>query len=296
MLRSIIVLPALLISQAAHAQTTCAEARGGDVRQVQPRIIAIPFTREGDDLRTVLEANLNGRVAVAKVQQALDQRGFASIDFLGALRAVERAGGIQTLSQTDLKSAIVEQARADIYIEIETEIETSAGGLNSAVIIMRGYLTANGLSLGNRVGRSPRNRAEPSRLIERAVDDESEPLLAMMQEKFSDFTVNGVPIGVNISAAVGAAHEPGTRVGTATVADLVEDWMAQHAWKNQYTISSVTDKRLTFDEVRIPMRDPETCRNFTPTQFGRDLRRFLQDRGVPSTLTVSHGNIFVELQ
>lgn len=287
-----------VIPAAARTQepAVCQDVAGGTAVTSQPRIVAIPFTRQGEDLRTILEENLSRRVAVTKVQQALDERGFSATDFLGAVRVASLIEGWETMSQTDIKSAILDRARADIYIELETEMETRTTGSHAAVVIMRAFLSANGMSLGNRVGRSPWSRVSELQLIEKAIELESEPLLAMMQEKFDGFFADGVPIQLNVSAREGAENDLETWVGDLTVGDIVEEWVADHAWKNQYDVTALTAKRMFFGEVRIPMRDPQTCRNFSPLRFAQQLRRHLAQNRVRSTVTLTNGNVFIELR
>jgi len=282
----------------AHAQQTaaCQDVAGGTVVTSQPRVIAIPFTRQGEDLRTILEKSVSRRVAVAKVQQALDERGFSATDFLGAIRAASVIEGWETMSQTDIKSAILDRARADIFIELETYMETRPTGSHAAVVIMRGFLSANGMSLGNRVGRSQWSHASESQLVEKAIEQESEPLLSMIQEKFDGFFVDGVPIQLNVSAREGAENDMETWVGDFTVGDIVEEWVADNAWQNQYDLTALTAKRMFFSEVRIPMRDPKTCRNYSPLRFGQLLRRHLAQNTIRSAITLTNGNLFIELR
>ena len=49
---------------------------------VQPQIMVMPFTKEGEDVRTILDANPKFRIAVAKVKEAFSKRGFKVKDFL----------------------------------------------------------------------------------------------------------------------------------------------------------------------------------------------------------------------
>ena len=49
---------------------------------VQPKIMVIPFTKEGEDIRTILENDENKRIALTKIKEAFDERGISTIDFL----------------------------------------------------------------------------------------------------------------------------------------------------------------------------------------------------------------------
>jgi hypothetical protein len=283
----------------ARACTAAGAAAGGAAVKRQPRIIVVPFTKAGEDIRTVLEADVNRRVAVIKIQEAFDRRGFSAGDFLGIVRSLSVRQG-SPMSQTDMLAQIFEIARADIYVEVELNVEQS-GNLQSVASLMRGYLTANGLSLGNKIGRSPKQQlgTEVSRLVENATNAANvDPLLDLMQEKFDEYNENGVPITMDISMRDGAQIGPQTDVPgkDATLADLIEDWLNKNAWKSIYNVSLVTETRMGLDEVRIPMLDPQTCRNFSPQRFGRELVNYLRTINVRATAAVNAGSLLIELR
>ena len=50
-----------------------------NVVTVQPKVMVIPFTKEGQDIRTILEADINKRVALTKVKEKFDLRGFTTV-------------------------------------------------------------------------------------------------------------------------------------------------------------------------------------------------------------------------
>jgi hypothetical protein len=283
----------------AKACTAAGDAAGGAAVKRQPRIIVVPFTKSGEDIRTVLEADVNRRVAVTKIQEAFDRRGFSAGDFLGIVRSLSTRQG-SPMAQSDLLSQIFEAARADIYVEVELSVEES-GSLRSVAAIMRGYLTANGLSLGNKIGRSPKQQlgTEVSRLVEVATGAANvDPLLDLMQEKFNEFNQNGVPITLDISAKEGAKAKPGMDVPgkNATLADLIEDWVRTHAWKSIFNLSMSTDTKMGFDEVRIPLLEPTTCRNNSPLRFGRELASYLRSINVGASTAVNGGSLLIELR
>ena len=55
----------------------------------QPKIMVIPYTKQGEDIRTILEADQNKRVVLTKIKEAFDERGFSTIDFIAKLKAIE---------------------------------------------------------------------------------------------------------------------------------------------------------------------------------------------------------------
>ena len=48
----------------------------------RPKIMVIPYTTQGEDIRTVLENDVNKRIALTKIKEAFDQRGYTTVDFL----------------------------------------------------------------------------------------------------------------------------------------------------------------------------------------------------------------------
>ena len=48
---------------------------------VQPKIMVIPYTKQGEDIRTILENDVNKRITLTKVKEAFDSRGYTTVDF-----------------------------------------------------------------------------------------------------------------------------------------------------------------------------------------------------------------------
>ena len=93
------------------------------VTTVQPKIMVIPYTKEGEDIRTVLEADVNKRIALTKIKEAFDSRGFTTVDFTAKLKAAGDNAIFAADNQTDLKSQIIWMSGADVYVEAETDVQ-----------------------------------------------------------------------------------------------------------------------------------------------------------------------------
>jgi len=103
----------LLFSGFAFAQNKSTES-GGQVVTVQPKIMVIPYTKEGEDLRTILEQDETRRIAIAKIKEGFDSRGFTTVDFVAKLKAAKANNIFTSDNQTDIKTQIVEMSGADI--------------------------------------------------------------------------------------------------------------------------------------------------------------------------------------
>ena len=79
-----------------------------EVVTVQPKIMVIPYIREGEDLRTELENDENKRVAIAKIKEGFDSRGFTTVDFVARLKAAKDNNIFTSENQSDIKSQIIQ--------------------------------------------------------------------------------------------------------------------------------------------------------------------------------------------
>ena len=295
-----IALAAAPVVAAAQADACVAgDSRGGTTNTVQPSIIVIPFTREGEDMRTVLESDPLRRVAATQIKEGFDNLGFQTVDLRGVIQAVDRAGALSMDAETDFKTAVIRESRADIYVEAEVLGPESSGDLQSVSVIRTAYLTTNGLSLANNIGHSGRYRGvEVSRLVQRAAETDMDAFLATMQRAFDDILQNGAVIGVEITVGQGAEYDLESEVGPDNdlLSFVIEDWFAENALYGDYNVSGVTSLRMVLDAVKVPLRDPETCRNYNPTQFAREFIRYLRTLDVRASPTISRGLIVIELQ
>jgi len=286
-----------LTGTAAVAQRPSESARGGVSVQVQPKIMVIPLVKEGEDLRKLIEADFNTRLALTAVKEGFDDRGFTTIDARAIIASLSNDDVIQSTSQSDLKSRVIEQSRADIYVEVDMQVQ---GGVQNQVVSLTttSHLAANAMSLSNKsVTVGPFNGVPLPMIVTRAAKEKLEPFLTTMQEKFTGFVDNGVPIRMSISVAQGAknlSREVGPNKDE--LGDAIEEWVSKNAYKNNYHIAGRTPLMINFDEVRIPLFDPGTNNNFNVSRFSLELVRHLRTLDVRAARSMTGGTIYVEIQ
>jgi hypothetical protein len=261
---------------------------------VQPKIMVIPYTKEGEDLRTLLENDENKRIAVAKVKDAFDSRGFTTVDFVVKLKAAEEDKVFTSDNQTDIKSRIIDISGADIYVQVEVIIEKSNSG-NSVKIILTAYEASTGNSLANKVGESGKFYTEDfNKLTSRAVENCAEDFMNVMQSKFTDILNNGKSVIVNLSFDAGSQIKMSSEIGSdgLPLSDQVESWIGKNAFKNNYHIQGTTDYKMIFDDVKIPLKDQSTGTNYNPNKFALELFMFLKGLGLQPKKDVNGNTIY----
>jgi hypothetical protein len=275
-----------------------AAGSGGQVVTVQPKIMVIPYTKEGEDLRTVLEQDENKRIAIAKIKEGFDGRGFTTVDFVAKLKAAKDNNIFTSDNQTDIKTQIVEMSGADVYVQAEVIVDKGQSG-SSVKLILTGYEISTGNSLSNKVGESGRFYTEDfNKLASKATESCIDDFLNVMQEKFTDIVNNGKSIMIDISFGPESKYKMSSEVGSdgLPLSDQIELWMEENAFKNNYHIQGTTDVRMIFDDVRIPLKDQSTGNNYNPNKFGLELFKFFRTLDMSITRDIKGNTIYITIK
>lgn len=269
----------------------------GQVKSVQPKIMVIPFAKEGEDIRTVLEADVDRRIAITKVKEAFDSRGFTTVDFTAKLKAANSSKAFST-NQSDVKSQIVQMSGADIYVEVE--VNNSKGQSGSSVsLILNAYEISTGNSLANKVGQSGKFYTDDfGKLASRAVESVAEEFLNVMQSKFSDIVENGKSVIIEVGFDEGSQYNTSSEIGSSGLpfSDLLEEWISKNSFKNNYHIQGTTDLTMIFDEVRIPLKDQATGRNYNSNNFALEIFKYLKTLSLNVSKEIKSNTIYINIK
>jgi hypothetical protein len=264
---------------------------------VQPTIMVVPFSKEGEDIRNIIENDVNKRIVLTKIKEAFDKRGFSTIDFLAKSKAISEMQGMNINTQTDIRSMIIENSGADIYVDAEIAVNLAEDG-NSVKVILTAYDTSTGQSLSNNVAESGKFYTNDiGKLASVAVERNMDQFLNLMQDKFNGIIQNGRSITVDITFDNASTKNMSSEVGTQgqMFADEIELWISKSAYKNNYHIQGTTDKRMIFDDVHIPLKDPNTGLNFNINKFRMKFVSFLKSLNVQTSFTTQGNNLYITI-
>ncbi len=265
-------------------------------RKIQPTIMVVPFVRENQDMRNILENDINLRVAVTKMKEGFDNRGFSTVDFRAKLKQLSNDKAMELENQSSLKQEIIELSGADIYVETEAKPVNTGSG-NSITVIVTAYDAYSGISLANKVGNSPKFYTDNyEKLTEKAVDGLVEDFLNTMQLKFDEMVENGRIASLNITFGEGSSMDMDSEIGDEEkmFSEVMEDWLEENTYKNYFHIQGVTATKLIIDELRLPFFDEEG-KAYRPTKFAASLRNYLKKLGLESTRDVQGSKIFITI-
>jgi len=262
----------------------------------QPRIMVIPYTKDGEDIRTVLDNDANRRLAITKVQQALDTKGYNTVDFIGKLNSARDNHLFTSDNQTDIKSQIIEMSGCDIYVVVEISGLSDNDG-SAASVTLSSYDVSTGNSLSSAVGNSGKFFTnDMAHLTSRAVDKCMDDFVSGMDARFAVIEKTGHSVLLDLSFADGSSNNMDAEVGNPKTAlsDMLENWVSKNSMNGNYHIQGKTSLKMIFDEVNIPLRDMNN-NIYSSNKFSSDLSKYLKTLGLSSSQEVKGGVIYVTI-
>lgn len=262
---------------------------------VQPKIMVMPYVTEGNDIRQTIETDPNIRIVLSKIREAFDKRGFTTIDFETKLKAQSVNNALSNNAQTNRSAMIIQSSGADIYVETEYIYTPSASG-NSVKVLMKACDVSTGGALANKDAFSGQFYTEDiGRLAGAAVEKVADEFLNVIQSKFDDIVENGRSIILDIKIDDASTHTLHEEINNSELVDLLEDWVADNAYKNNYHIQGSSELEIIFDEIRIPLKD-ENGRNYNINQFDRKIRQLFRKLGIQVAHVTKNNTLVITIK
>lgn len=262
---------------------------------IQPKIMVMPYVTEGNDIREAIEQDPNIRLVMSKIREAFDKRGFTTIDFETRLKAQSANNALSDNARINRSSMIIQNSGADIYVEAEYVFTTSVSG-NSVKVLMKACDVSTGGALASKDAFSGIFYTEDiGRLAGAAVEKVADDFLSVVQTKFDDIVSNGRSIIVDIKVDEASSHTLHQEFNGAELADMIEDWVADHAYKNNYHSQGSTELELIFDDIHIPLKDANG-RNYTINQFDREIRQLFRSLGIQVAHTTKNNTLVITIK
>nr|WP_299070386.1 DUF6175 family protein [uncultured Allomuricauda sp.] len=296
----------LLVSVLYIANTVYVQAQKDceEVNTLQPSIMVLPRTIKGEDLRTIMDKQPEVRVAISKVKQAFDDRGYTTMDFETTLKSRIRDEVVTKESQTEFKNRIFRNIPSDIIVEIDVIISYSDKG-NRATLVLEANVTDNGNSMASVPLEGNMYYTEDKILLIGSAlkkeNDNNELLLdeflRKMNEKWAEMRENGksVKMEFSLSEDVVITMDEDVPSKREKLKYVIEDWLEETAYKNYYVVTFVTETKLMVEDYRYPVRDPKNCSNMTARKIERKLDRFFDKIDLPVKFDNSRGTIYITI-
>lgn len=268
----------------------------GQLSSNQPKIMVVPFTKDGEDIRTVLDNDVNRRIAITKIKEGFDNKGYTTVDFIGKLKAARDNQIFTSENQTDIKSKIIEMSGCDVYVLAEVNDKTDNSG-SSVNVILSAYEASTGNSLSNKVGSSGKFFTNDigkltSKAVEKCIDDFTQTITS----KFLEIEKKGHSVLIDFSFAESATLNMTSEIGKDKLAlsDVLEEWFSKNSVNGNYHIQGTTNLKMIFDDVKIPLRDKNGNR-YSSNKFALEIFNFLKSINLTPSKEIKGNSIFLTI-
>ncbi len=264
---------------------------------VQPKIMVVPRTNQGDDIREKIESDPAIRIGLTKVKEAFDQRGFTTVDFIGKVKAQSAANAMTEGAATDLKTTIINGSGADVYVETEIIYTESPSG-NDVKLDMTAYEISTGNSLSNSVGTTNKFYTNDiAKLTMKAVESVADDFLNTMQNKFDDIVENGRSIAVHVVVDVRRDVSLEDPIGNdgSILTGLLDEWMENDAYKGNHHMLGSKAISVIFDDVRVALRD-DKGNSMSTMKFARNFAKLFAKHAIQISRDVKNEAIYITIK
>lgn len=255
-------------AQSIAAQNPPVVNNKGVGRAAQPKIIVVPFTRQGQNVRRIIENNPMYVTGLSKLKEAFNLRGFPTRDFVTLLKATKVNEMISEAknTQSDLIKSIVRNSKADISVSVRMDVTRLAEGKTEVNVILEADETATGASLANASFNSDIFITQDTvKLANKALKKISDNFFYQLQSGFANMLENGRELKIILELGESAEMTAYTQVGNDgdDLESALHTWMMDHAYKGTYDISSGENL------IEISMQVPVYESNGRPFSIGR---------------------------
>ena len=255
------------------------EGPGGTANiAAKPTIIVVPYKKEGESYKSILENDFDKRIAVSEVKKEFENLGIKTIDLQGRLDAISRGmqydDNIGTAESNDKQMLL--SSGADVYVIVDIKKDITSSGSRVA-LIMEARETSSGTMWASENGWTRRYQTDATdQLCAYAVKDNLPNFLTQIERNYAQ-PINAVlRVAVDGSSAITLfdSCDNGERI-----LDAIQDWLDRNAHQGDYHLQGEMAEIAIFDYVIIPRQDKNGYK-MTASKFARELRKHLISLGV----------------
>lgn len=289
---SIFMLGGNILAQAP----TIAGTQSDESTRAAAKIMVVPYNKQDEDIRTVLDDNPHIRTAVSKVKEAFDQRGWSTVDFVANLRAAQANAAFTSDRQSNFKSDLLTTSGADFYVQVDVQITTSDSG-TSTVLNVTAFETHTGASFSNKTGTSKFASNDYEKLISKAFEQIQEEFLNTLMVKTDEIREIGRATMVEFNLDENTTIDFDSEIGNGEyLNEIIEDWIATNAYKGRANLTGILDNKMVFDEVRIPLYDQETNKPYNLNRFASEVIKYLRSKGIQASRNIHGQKMYITIK
>jgi len=238
------------------------------------------------DYKKAVQNDTELLMVLSKINTLMADRGFPLKNLESVLKSLETESAnvsmMTSKSGNDLAESPIDvlnrTANADIIIQL-TYVVNQNGPKRSVTFMMQGLDAYTNKQIAGAQGTGqPSFATELTVLLEEAVISYIDDFTSRLQDHFNDLFKNGREVALQVRVFNGADFDLQQQFDwkgeKLECSEIVEDWVAANTVQKRYSLSSSSENRMIFEQVRIPLFD-DRDRPMDTRRWVRDLRTML---------------------
>ena len=257
----------------------------------KPKIMVVPFRKDGEDYKAILENDRDLRAAVSEVQKGFEALDIETESILSSHNSNNRRAQYEEsvdAASSNLKQLLL-SADADVYVVVDLEKNISASG-SSVSVILTAYETATDNIWATENSWTNRfNTTNITALCSYAVRDYLPSFLEQIVKNYNEPS----SIVIQFSVKNGSMVSMRDRCSNGRrLSDVIQEWLDDNAHDGEYHVQGIVDESAVFDDVFIPKAD-EKGKKMNAEKFGSRLCDALYAVGVDTEYNTEGNNVLI---
>ena len=245
------------------------------------------------DYNAALQSDADLLLAISKIGEMMAERGFPLKDLGASLKSLRTESAEESVTTSQDGDGLAESpldklkkvAKADIIMQITYKVNR-IGPKRSLTFNLQGLdaYTNKQIAAASGTGDATMSVELPV-LIEESILSHIDGFNNQLQSFFDDLFTNGREVSLVCRRWSGSEIDFETEFGGEELSFIIENWMAENTVEGRFSTSDVTENRITFEQVRIPLNAPNGRALDTRT-WANELRKFLKTKhGIDAKLS-----------
>lgn len=236
------------------------------------------------DYKKALANDSDLLLAISKIGEMMTERGFPLKDLASSLKSLDTEAAEESVSAMD-QGGIAESpidklrkvAKADIWMQLTWTINR-VGPKKSLTFNLQGLDAYTDKQIAATSGTGdPSFSVELPVLLEEAIISRIDQFNNQLQAYFDDLFANGREVALECKRTNDSDINFESEFDGDELSFLIEDWLAAHTQEGRFSTSDVSENRVKFEQVRIPLFT-ESGRALDTRTWARGLQKELRTK------------------
>ena len=255
-------------------------------QNAQPSMMVIPYTKSGESALEKFDSDKNFKALIAGIEQAIIERGGELQDLETMVNNCRKQMSLEGNKFKDITDAVNANAKSEITIAADIDYHDDGKYVQFGITLKAVETSTGNVFYPGKYFSAPKFPSNANfqdiatNLLNYDKDDGNgvyiEKFMNGMQAKFN----NMVKEGKSIKVIILTDNRSEFRLNDDAdddfnlISDLLKNWVKMNSFNNVYRLGSLSDNRMEFDMIKIPLRTADGL-PYATDDFATDIKRGL---------------------